>query len=89
MTHSTTTFARIVALSEAEQRLLSKEYLTDAERQQFRDIRASLAKLWPQRRAELVFAVSGPPRLISAPDPRDHRKIAYGIAPLPSGGAYD
>lgn len=84
------TLDHIIALSEAEQQLLAKgDYLTDDEQRAFADIRAGLAQLWPQRRAELVFAQHGPPRLVSAPDPRSQpqvRRFAHGIAPLPRGG---
>jgi hypothetical protein len=85
--HHTTTFDRIVQLYDEERQLLDKgDYLTDDEQRQFADIRAELAKSWPQRRAEQVFEVSGPPRMISAPDPRSQRQVARGIAPLPRGG---
>lgn len=88
--HHSTTLGHIVALSEAEQQLLAKDdYLTEAEQRQFADIRAALAKLWPQRRAELVFERDGPPRMVSAPDPRSQkqvRRFAVGVQPLPSGG---
>jgi len=90
MGHSTTTFRRIVALYDEERQLLDKTELTDAERARFADIRASLIeRYWPQERAERVRQASGPPRLISAPDPRSHRRVAqfaHGMQPLPSGG---
>lgn len=90
MAHFTTTFDRIVALSEAEQRLLSQESLSDADQRRFRDIRAELAQLWTERRAELVFELHGPPRITGNAQPVDRRRIAaYGIAPLPSGGTHD
>ncbi len=85
----TTTLEHIVTLSEAEQQLLNQEDWSDADRRQFDEIRTSLAALWTQRRAELVFQVAGPPRLVSAPDPRSQpavRRFAVGIAPLPRGG---
>jgi hypothetical protein len=84
------TFDHIVALYDEERRLLDKagaDYLTDGERARFADIRASLARLWPQERLERVQATDGPPRVISAPDPRSQRQIARGIPPLPKGGA--
>jgi len=86
--HSTTTFRRIVELYDVAGRLLAKEDgLTEAEQARFREIRDQLDQLWPKRRAELVFQIDGPPRLISAPDERARaRHIAHGIAPLPGGG---
>jgi len=86
--HSTTTFTRIVELYDAAGALLSKDdFLTEAEQARFADIRAELDQLWPKRRAELVFQIDGPPRLVSAPDEHARRRqIAHGIAPLPSGG---
>lgn len=93
MSHSITTFQRIVALYDEERQLLDKyshEYLTEAEQARFADIRANLAKLWPQRRADLVFEADGPPRITGNAQPLDRRRMtAYGIAPLPNGGAYD
>jgi hypothetical protein len=90
MSNCTTTLDHIVTLSIAEVDLLSKgDSLTDEERAQFADIRAALLKLWPIRRAELVFEQHGPPRMVSAPDPRSQkqvRRFAVGIQPLPSGG---
>lgn len=83
------TLDHIVTLSEAEQALLNTPDWTADDRKQFDEIRASLAHLWTQRRAELVFQHRGPPRLISAPDPRSQpqiRRFAHGIQPLPSGG---
>lgn len=82
------TLDQIVVLSEAEQDLLNTPDWDAAERKQFDDIRAALAKLWTQRRAELTFNAAGPPRMVSAPDPRSVpqiRRFAHGIAPLPSG----
>lgn len=88
--HSITTLDHIVTLSLAEVDLLSKgDSLTDEERVQFAEIRSALRKLWPRRRAELVFQQHVPPRLISAPDPRSHHQVArfaHGIQPLPQGG---
>jgi len=52
--HSTT-LDHIVALSHAEQELLNQTEWSDADRARCADIQASLAKLWPLRRAELVF----------------------------------
>lgn len=88
MSHCTT-LDRIVALSEAEQTLLNKTEWSDADREQCADIQAALAHLWPKRRAELVFERAGPPRMISAPDPRSQpqvRRLAAGIQPLPHAG---
>jgi hypothetical protein len=90
VSHSTTTFDRIVHLYEEAGRLLAKEgLLSDDDQTCFTKIREDLDQFWPKRRAELVFHVSGPPRLISAPDPRSQpqiRRFAHGIAPLPNGG---
>lgn len=90
MSNCTTTLEQIVVLSEAEQQLLAKDdYLTSEEQVQFREIRDALAKLWPIRRAELVFEQDGPPRLVSAPDPRSQKQVArfaVGMQPLPQGG---
>lgn len=83
--HSTT-LARIVELSHAEQQLLNQTEWSAADHARCADIQASLAQLWPKRRAELVFERAGPPRLVSAPDPRSQRQIARGMPPLPSGG---
>jgi hypothetical protein len=85
--HSTTTFTRIVELYDASVQLLAKDdFLTEAEQQRFADIRNELDQLWTHRRAELVFQINGPPRLISAPDDGARKRhIAHGIAPLPSG----
>lgn len=83
------TIERIVILSAAEQALLSGDW-SEEDRQACAEIQAELAALWPKRRAELVFEREGPPRLVSAPDPRSVRQVARGIAhgiqPLPSGG---
>lgn len=87
-----TTLDRIISLYAAERELLDRacdDYFTAAERQQFADIHADLALLWCDRRKELVFEVAGPPRLVSAPDPRSVHQVARfarGMAPLPSGG---
>jgi hypothetical protein len=86
MSHSTTTLDHIVALSEEEQRLLNQTEWTTEDRAQCAEIQKALRKLWPIRRAELVFERNGPPRIISAPDPRSQKQIARGIAPLPQGG---
>jgi len=84
---STTTFDRIVHLYDQARMLLDKEEgLTEDEQRQFADIRDQLDRLWTHRRAELVFQVAGPPRMISAPDPSRRAQIARGIQPLPSGG---
>lgn len=87
MSHSTTTFDRIVRLYDRARDLLDKEEGLDADDQRvFRAIRDELDGMWIRRRAELTFAVSGPPRLISAPNPQDHKRVvAHGIAPLPGG----
>jgi hypothetical protein len=88
MAHSTT-LTRIVELSLAEQQLLGQTEWSDADHSRCVEIQASLAQLWPKRRAELVFERAGPPRLISAPDPRSQpqvRRFAHGVQPLPSGG---
>ena len=82
--HSTTTFDRIIELYDAASHLLAKnDLLTAAEQRCFADIREELHQLWPKRRAELTFQIAGPPRMISAPDPRSQRQIARGIPPLP------
>jgi len=81
-----TTLDRIVTLSLAEQQLLNTPDWSAADRKQFDDIRESLARLWTQRRAELTFDAAGPPRMVSAPDPRSQRQLARGIQPLPQGG---
>jgi hypothetical protein len=79
-------FDRIVSLYDQASALLTcEDGLTDDEQKQFREIRATLDQLWDKRRAELVFQVAGPPRVVSAPDPRSQRQIARGIAPLPGG----
>lgn len=77
---------QIVTLSEAEQQLLSKTEWTADDHQRCADIQNALVDLWPIRRAELVRERQGPPRIISAPDPRSVRQVARGIPPLPSGG---
>ena len=84
--HSTTTLDHIIALSMTEQQLLNQTEWSNAERAQCAEIQKALRKLWPIRRAEQVYAQHGPPRLVSAPDPKSQRQIARGIAPLPSGG---
>jgi hypothetical protein len=82
----TTTFDRIVSLyDQASAPQACEEGLTADEQKQFREIRATLDRLWDRRRAELAFDASGPPRIVSAPDPRSQRQIARGIAPLPGG----
>lgn len=84
-----TTLEHIVALSEAEQALRDKTEWTPEDHQRCADIQNALVDLWPIRRAELVRAQHGPPRLISAPDPRSVHQVARfarGIAPLPQGG---
>lgn len=90
MAHSTTTtLEHIVTLSLAEQELLNKTEWSADDHRRCAEIHAALAKLWPIRRAEIVFQMHGPPRLISAPDPRSQpqvRRFAHGIQPLPSGG---
>ena len=70
-------------------RLAAKDPLdvTDADRARFKAIGAALEELYELRRAELVFERCGPPRMISAPDPRSQpqvKRFAAGIAPLPS-----
>lgn len=89
MAHSTTTFRRIVCLYDEARALLDKrsnDWLTDDDQARFAQIREQLDRLWTHRRAELVFQVNGPPRMVSAPDPRRRAQIARGIAPLPAGG---
>lgn len=91
MAHCTTTLKRIVSLYDQERQLLDRDEYdwqsSAAARQQFADIRADLEQYWRDRRAELVFLESGPPRRIGGGEPRDQkRQIAYGIAPLPGGG---
>jgi hypothetical protein len=83
---NSTTLDRIVELSLAEQRLLNQTEWSDADHARCADIQASLAQLWTERRAELVFDHAGPPRIVSAPDPRSQRQIARGMPPLPRGG---
>jgi hypothetical protein len=88
--HSTTTFDRIVQLYDEERRLLDRAYdddFTADERQRLREIGSELMNTyWPLRRKEIVFQLHGTPRLISAPNPQDHKRvIAHGIAPLPNG----
>lgn len=81
--HSTT-LAEIVRLSEAEQQLLNKaEWETDDHRR-CAAIQATLVKLWRERRAELVFERAGPPRMLSAPDPRSQPQVRRFA--LASGG---
>jgi hypothetical protein len=76
----------IITLSEAELQLLGKgDYLTDDEQQQFRAIRAALAKLWTKRRAELAFARRGPPRIVGTYGANDRARI-HAVALLPNGG---
>lgn len=86
MGHSTT-LGRIITLSDQYLRLLNSrdpgDFLTDDEQWQCIEIRRALDQLWPARRAALVFERCGPPRMISAPDPRSHNQVARGIAPLP------
>jgi hypothetical protein len=86
MAHSTTTFQRIVRMYERAGALLAQEAMDDAERVEFRQLQSDLDQYWERERASRVFAQHGPPRMISAPDPRSQRQIARGIAPLPSGG---
>jgi hypothetical protein len=95
MTTPTTTLSQIVTLSDEYLRRLNSrdagDFLTDADRWRCVEIRAALAKLWNDRRQELTFEVSGPPRMVSAPDPRvrdvpSARLHARGIQPLPQGG---
>ena len=74
MTHSTT-LAQIVSFSEAEQQLLNKDEWDAGDHQRCADIQATLAKLWTIRRAELVFLRAGPPRMLSAPDPRSQPQV--------------
>lgn len=85
-----TTMDKITALYARAGALLAHDgFLTEAEQREFADIRAELDQLWPKRRAELVFQVSGPPRCLGGGTERDQqrmRQIAYGIAPLPHGG---
>jgi len=79
--HSTTTFGRIVRLYSEERALLDKDELTGAERARLPDIHRELARLWSQERAERLLAQSGPPRMLSAPDPRSQpqvRRFAQG-----------
>lgn len=84
---TTTTFDRIVRLyGEAGQLLSQEDGLSEADQVRFAEIRDQLDGMWNTRRAELVFQVAGPPRMISAPDPRSQRQIARGIPPLPRGG---
>lgn len=85
--HSTTTFQRIVVLYHEAGALLAKDDIwTKAERARYDAISLEIDQLWPRRRAELVLEVAGPPRIVSAPDPKSQRQVARGIAPLPSGG---
>lgn len=88
MSHSTTTLDRIVRLYDQARQLLDREEgLSADDQQRFREIRAELdQRLWPERRAELVRQVAGPPRLVGGGGERDQqRAIAHGIAPLPGG----
>lgn len=53
ITHSTTTFKRIVALYHEQRRLLDQAgeaNLTAAEQRRFAEIRAALTSLWPKER---------------------------------------
>lgn len=91
MGHFTTTFDRINQLYAEERALLDRAYdpdFTPADRQRLKEIgRELMEKYWPKRRAELTFAVAGPPRLVSSPEPLDkRRRTAFGIAPLPASG---
>jgi hypothetical protein len=93
MKHCSTTLDHIVTLSDQYLTLLNSrepgEFLTDEEQWQCVEIRRALDSLWPKRRQELTFRASGPPRMLSAPDPRSVRQVArfaHGIAPLPQGG---
>jgi hypothetical protein len=74
-----------------QSRIAAKDSLdvTVEELERFKAIGAALDYLYEIRRAELVFEQHGPPRMISAPDPRSQkqvRRFAVGMAPLPSGG---
>jgi len=71
----TTTLEQIVRLSLAEQQLLNKDEWDADDHQHCRTIQATLAKLWTLRRAELVFERAGPPRMLSAPDPRSQPQV--------------
>ena len=73
--HSTTTFGQILHLYQEERSLLDKDELTDAERARLPAIHAELDRRWRERRAELVFRVCGPPRMLSAPDPRSGPQV--------------
>lgn len=72
--HSTI-LEQIVTLSLAEQQLLNKNEWDADDHQQCRTIQSTLAKLWAVRRAELVFLRAGPPRMLSAPDPRSQPQV--------------
>lgn len=95
MERHSTTFRRIVNLYDEARQLLDKSgetWLTPDEQLRFKEIRAALDKLWTERRAEWVFAESGPPRTLGDNRPMPHgrpshpRLSAYGIAPLPHAG---
>lgn len=66
--------------------------LTDAERRRFKAIGKALDELYEIRRAELVYAQHGEPRLISGCDPKSQPQVrrfveemtARGVQPLPS-----
>lgn len=88
MTHSST-LSRILGLYDEERKLLDRcscgEWIARDDLARFAEIRTALEALWPKRRAEIVFSLSGPPRLVSAPDEHARRRlIAHGIAPLPA-----
>lgn len=91
MVHSIT-FQRIVSLYDEARQLLDKrsdDWLSDDDQARFQEIRDQLDGMWNKRRAELVFQTDGPPRMVSAPDPKSQpqiRRFAHGIAPLPQGG---
>lgn len=75
MSNSTTVLEQIVTLSEAEQQLLNKDEWDTGDHRRCADIQATLVKLWVRRRAELVYQRAGPPRLLSAPDPRSQPQV--------------
>lgn len=91
---TTNTLARIIQLEDEYVRRTSTAEWDDENRWRCIEIRRTLDAMWDKRRAELVFEQHGPPRMISAPDPRSqpqirrfaHGAIAHGIPPLPSGG---
>lgn len=90
MRHSTTTLQQIAALYDEERALLNPDpddWRTEDVRDIASGIRRRLERMWDQRRAEIVFSVSGPPRSMGGGTERDQqRAIAHGIQPLPSGG---